>query len=448
MNNTESTWSNLVPINPPDGWRTVSTEKLAIRGARIIDTNLNIDQVTDLIIHNGRIDRIGDIPDDWNGETIDARGWIMVPGLFDMHVHLREPGYEHKETVQSGSMAAAVGGFTGVACMPNTDPTIDNLGGVQFVREQNHGLPTDVHPIAAVTCGRKGEMLVNFAELARAGVTAFSDDGTPVKSAELMRRALEYTKMLNCVIIEHSEEQTLSGDGVMHEGAMSTRLGLPGWPSIAEEIAIERNIRLAEYTGGKLHIAHVSTAGSAELIRQAKSRGVTVTAEVTPHHLTLDCRLLEGFDSDYKVNPPLRTQDDVEAMIEALADGTIDVVATDHAPHARFEKEVEFIHAPFGMLGLETALGVLLTKLVRTERLSLERIINAMTQAPRRILNFPQVRIESDRLANLTLFDPEAVWTVDRKHMVSKSDNTPYHGWELTGRSQCVVNRNIAWIRE
>lgn len=435
------------PVFPPDGWRTESTENLAIKGARLIDPSIGLDQIADIIIKDGVIEQIGSVPSDFTGNVIEADGWIVTPGLFDMHVHLREPGYEYKETVQSGGTAAAVGGFTGVACMPNTNPPVDNPGVVQFIQDQADGLPVDVHPIPAVTHGRDGKELVDFAELSEVGATAFSDDGDPVDSAELMRRAMEYCKMLNTVIIEHCEESTLSGKGVMDEGEMSTRLGLPGWPSIAEDIALERNIRLAEFVGARLHAAHVSTAASAEMIRQAKARGIQITAEVCPHHLTLDCTMLNGYDSNFKVNPPLRTVADCEALIAALADGTIDAIATDHAPHARHEKEVEFIFAPFGMLGLETAVGIILTKLVQTEKLTLYRMIEAMTTAPRKILNLPQAVIKEGQVANLSLIDPNESWTVDRTKVVSKSENTPYHGWNLTGRARGVVNFDTAWVR-
>jgi dihydroorotase len=434
-------------VQPPPEWRALSADKLAIKGARLFDPALGLDLRADLVIEGGKIKSIGPIPAGWSGEVVEASGWTICPGLFDMHVHLREPGFEHKETVRSGCRAAAGGGFTGVAPMPNTEPPIDNPGLVKFLRERAEDLPVEVHPVAAVSRGRKGEELAEISELIEAGVSGFSDDGAPVGSSELMRRALEYTRMGGAVVIEHCEDRALTADGVMHEGAVATRLGLPGWPSIGEEIAVERNIRLAEYTGGRLHIAHVSTAGSAELIRAAKARGVKVTAEVTPQHLTLDCELLTSFSTDYKVNPPLRTAEDLKALVEALADGTIDAIATDHAPHAPDEKDVEFIQAPFGMIGLETALGVILTKLVNTGKIPLARAMEALTAAPRRILNLPPVKIETGQPANLTLFDPVETWTVDRERMVSKSRNTPFNGWKLTGRATGVINRGQAWIR-
>ena len=432
----------------PSGWKMIEADIVVIRGARLLDPSNNLDKRTDLVIKNGRIDHIGSVEAEFNGNVIEASEWVVCPGLFDMHVHLREPGYEYKETVQTGCIAAMAGGFTGVAPMPNTNPAMDNPGVVNLVRGKARGIPVDVHPIAAVTSGRQGNVLAEISELCKAGVTGFSDDGSPVTSAELMRLALEYTKMFNVVVIEHCEEPTLTEDGVMDEGAVSTELGLPGCPSVAEDTAVDRNIRIAEYIGGRLHIAHVSTAESVELIRAAKDRGVNVTAEVTPHHLTLDSTVVRSFDANYKVNPPLRTPADIDALITGLAEGVIDAIATDHAPHAQFEKEVEFINAPFGMIGLETALGVILTKLVANGKVSLERVINAFTVQPRRILGLPQAEIKIGELANLTLFDPNEKWTVDRARMLSKSNNTPYHGLELTGRTRGIINDGIVCLRE
>ena len=437
-----------VKSGPPVGWESYSTRKLAIRGARVLDPVSKLDKKSDLIIIDDKIDSIGAIPGSWDGIIIDAKGAVVCPGLFDMHVHLREPGFEHKETVQSGCVAAAAGGFTGVAPMPNTNPAIDNPGLVRLLREKAEGLPVEVHPIAAVSIGRRGETLTEMSELFEAGVTVFSDDGSPVQSTALMRHAMEYLSMFNAVLSEHCEEPVLTKGGVMHEGAVSTRLGLPGWPAVGEEIAVERNVHLAEFTGCRLHIAHISTARSVEIVRLAKKRGVKITAEVTPHHLTLDCSLLEGYNTDYKVNPPLRTLEDIEALIIGLADGTIDVIATDHAPHAPDEKEVEFINAPFGMIGLETALGVIHTHLVLTAKISLMHMIEAMSVAPRQICGLPQIEIKAGESANLTLFNPDEKWMVDRENLNSRSKNTPFHGWDLTGRALGVINRGNAWIRE
>lgn len=433
---------------PPKGWKFFDTSSLALKGVKLVDPSVSLDIVSDLTIRNGIIDSIGPLPRDFKGQVIDCRGLVACPGLFDMHVHLREPGYEHKETVQSGCIAAAAGGFTGVAPMPNTNPVQDNPGIIAKVRSRAEGLPVDVHPIAAVTTGRKGEILTEIIELHEEGVNAFSDDGSPVPSANLFRLALEYTLMFDGVVIEHCEDASLNADGVIDEGLMSTELGLPGMPSVGEEIAVFRAVSLARYTGGSVHIAHVSTANAADIIRRAKSAGVNVTAEVTPHHLTLDSGILATYNSDYKVNPPLRSKADVEALAVGLADGTIDVIASDHAPHAPDEKEVEFIHAPFGMTGLETTLGIVLTRLVKPGIISLARAIDAMSHQPRKILRLPPAALETGSPANLTIIDLDAEWTVDRNSMLSKSRNTPFHGWKLTGRSRGVINREIAWIRD
>ncbi len=434
--------------NIPDGWREIKTDNLLIKRARLIDPAVDLDRTGDLLIKDGIIQSLDAAGENFDGEVIDIEGLIVCPGLFDMHTHLREPGFEHKETVQSGCRAAAAGGFTGITAMPNTEPVIDNPGVVDLVRSKAKDLPVEVHPIASVTKGRQGETLSELAELFEAGVRGFSDDGSPVSTAVLLRLAIEYAQMFDAIIIEHCEEPTLTADGMIDEGFMSTSLGLPGWPSIGEDIDVYRCLRIAEFTKGRVHIAHVSTAEAVRLIRDAKARGVKITAEATPHHLTLDSRLLETYNSDLKVNPPLRSREDVEAVIEGLADGTIDVIATDHAPHAPDEKEVEFIYAPFGMIGLETALGVVITKLVKTGRVSLNRVIDAMTAKPRSILNLPPVRIETGQSANLTIFNQIEQWTVDRNKMASKAKNTPFHGWELEGKALGIVNRGKMWIRE
>lgn len=433
--------------NLPLGWRACNASKIVLKGGRLFHPGMGIDENGDIALENGIIKFLGQIPSDFDGDVINCSGLVLTPGLFDMHVHLREPGYEHKETVVTGCRAAAAGGFTGVACMPNTSPAVDNPGIVEFLRNQAEAMPVSVHPIAATTKGRKGETLSEMGELVAAGVTAFSDDGSPIASADLMRRALEYANMLGTVIIEHCEEPTMTSGGIMHEGAVSTRLGLSGWPSVAEEIAIERNLQLAEYTGARLHCAHVSTARGVEMIRQAKRRGVSVTAEVTPHHLTLDCSILENYDSDYKVNPPLRDSNDIEALIEGLADGTLDAIATDHAPHAHDEKEVEIALAPFGMVGLETSFGVVYTELVKTGRITLGQLIGAMSLQPRKIMRLPEVLFEVGSVADLTILDLNEQWMVDRDSLNSKSHNTPFHGWKLTGRAKGVVNKGLLWYR-
>jgi len=431
----------------PTGWRESKAHRIILQGGRLFHPGMGLDKIADLGIENGIIKHIGDVPADFQGETINCDGLLITPGLFDMHVHLREPGYEHKETVRTGCSAAAAGGFTGIACMPNTNPSTDNPGVVEFIRNQAIGLPVSVYPIAATTKGRKGETLTEMSELVAAGVTAFSDDGSPIASADLMRRALEYSNMLGALLIEHCEEPTMTVGGIMHEGAVSTRLGLAGWPAVAEEIAIERNIQLAEYTGARLHCAHVSTARGVQLIRNAKKKGVRVTAEATPHHVSLDCSILENYDSEYKVNPPLRESKDIEAIIAGLADGTIEAIATDHAPHAHDEKEVELALAPFGMVGLETAFGVILTELVDTGRISLSRAIDAMSLQPRRLMNLPEVLLEVGSVANLSIFDTREQWVVERDALNSKSHNTPFHGWKLTGKARGIFNNGKYWGR-
>lgn len=435
-------------VSPPKGWRSVEASSLVIKGARLVDPANGLDHTTDITVENGLITSIGEAPAGFKGEIIAGSGWVVTPGFFDLHVHLREPGYEHKETVQTGCLAAAAGGFTGIACMPNTNPAIDNPGLVDFVRGQADGYPVEVHPIAATTKGRKGETLTEMSELMSVGVRAFSDDGSPVASADVMRRALEYAGMLGAVVIEHCEEPSLTAGGIMHEGADSTRLGLVGWPSIGEEIALQRNIFLAQFTGGRLHAAHVSTAHGVEMIREAKKRGIDVTAEATPHHLSLDCSLLSSYSADFKVNPPLRENKDIEALIKGLADGTIDCIATDHAPHQEDEKEVELAAAPFGMLGLETAFAVVYTHLVKQHRLSFDRLVDAFAIQPRKIMRLPQAEIVVGSPANLTILSLTESWTVDRESMNSKSKNTPFHGWELTGCAMGVVNQGICWVRE
>jgi len=435
------------PAISADGFRCTFADNMAIRGARLIDPSIDMDQVADILIVDGKIAAIGNIPDNFDGDVIDGTGLVVCPGFFDMHVHLREPGFEHKETVASGCIAAVAGGFTGIAPMPNTNPPIDNPGVVNLIRNAAADYPVDVCPIATISADRSGDTLAEFAELNDAGVKAFSDDGSPVQSANLMRLALEYVKMFDSVIIEHCEEPSLTRTGVMDEGKISTELGLPGWPSAAEDIDSYRAIRLAEYVDSRIHLAHVSTAETVRLIRDAKERGVRVTGEATPHHMSLDSSVIIDYDTNCKVNPPLRTPADVEALIEGLADGTIDAIATDHAPHATDEKEVEFIHAPFGMIGLETALGVVITKLVQTDRISLIRAIDALSVAPRKIMSLPEIPIKVGADANLTLFDPNEKWTVDRDQMRSKSSNTPFNGWELSGRARGVINRGLAWMR-
>ena len=420
---------------------------LAIRGGRVIDPANGIDDVADLLISDGRIAEAGANAGKDASESVDARGLIVCPGFVDIHTHLREPGFEHKETIATGTLAAARGGFTTVCAMPNTEPPVDSAGTVEFVLRtaQAHGA-VRVFPIACVSRGRAGRELADFAELAQAGAVAFSDDGSPVADPHLMRRALEYAGMLDIPLIDHCEDTALSAGGVMHEGWVSARLGLRGIPPAAEEAMVARDIALAEATGSHAHIAHVSTAGSVEIIRQAKARGVPITAEVTPHHLALTQEVIIGsgeapgglaYDTNAKVNPPLRTTADVEACIEGLRDGTIDCIATDHAPHAIQDKLCEFDDAAFGISGLETAFGLCM-RLVHEGRMTLQQLIERMTLAPVRTLTLDRAlhgigTLAAGASADIVVLDPQREWTVEPQRFASKGKNTPLTGMRLKG---------------
>jgi dihydroorotase len=422
---------------------------LLLQHCRVIDPATGLDDVRDIHIVDGRISAMAAHLATPSGATVhDLKGIVAAPGFCDMHVHLREPGFEHKETILTGVTAAAAGGFTAVCCMPNTHPPIDDESVVRYIREKGRtalGGLVDVYPAAAVTVGRKGEHLAPLAELADAGAVAFTDDGDPVHDAEVMRRALEYAAMFRKPVIQHAQDLPLSKGGVMNEGAVATSLGLWGMPRIAEEIMVNRDIALTQYTGGQYHVAHMSTAGSAELVRQAKRAGLNVTCEVTPHHFTLSDEAVRSYDTNTKMNPPLRTAADVEAMRQGLRDGTIDVIATDHAPHSFDEKQVEYQAAPFGIVGLETAIGLAVTGLVQTGLLTLSQLIEKISVNPRRILHLPEIRIREGEKANLTLFDPAAEWTVDPRLFKSKSKNTPFGGYKLTGKAIGVINNSTAY---
>ena len=419
--------------------------KLYLKSGRLIDPVKGKDVVIDMLIVDGRIERIGQsLSVDRSYETIDLKNKVIAPGFIDMHVHLREPGYEHKETIETGCASAAAGGFTAVCCMPNTNPTIDEESVARYVQEEGKrvtGGLVDVYPIAAATKGRKGEELAPMAELSKAGVVGFSDDGSPIASAELMRRVLEYSSMYGLPVIQHAEEQTLTKDGLMNEGLVATRLGMPGIPPIAEELMIERDIILLRYVPhSKYHVAHISTAGSIGCVRRAKAEKLNITCEVTPHHFTLTDEAVESFDTNLKMSPPLRTKDDIQALKEALRDGTIDVIATDHAPHTIDEKEVEYAQAPFGIVGLETALGLSVTELVNRKYLTLNQLIEKLSVNPRRILSLPMINIAEGDTANLTVFDPEKEWVVDIQAFKSKSKNSPFHGRRLKGKAIGIIN--------
>ncbi len=412
---------------------------LVIKDGRVIDPVNGVDKVTDIQVEKGQITRIGK---GLSGDRVlRAKGLWVVPGLIDLHVHLREPGYEYKETIETGSRAAAAGGFTTIACMPNTDPVNDNGSVTDFILTQAaKAAMVRVLPVGAITRGQQGETLAEIGEMAENGVMALSDDGRPVDNSELMRRGMEYARTFGLSVISHCEDSNLSGQGVMHEGVMSTRLGLTGIPSAAEETMVERDILLAELTGAALHVAHVSTGGSVERIRRAKKKGIPVTAEVTPHHLTLTHEALEEYDTNLKVNPPIRTEEDRQALVQGLADGTIDVVATDHAPHNVAEKEVEFDRAAFGLIGLETALPLVL-RLVHQGILTPAQVVERMAASPAQIIGIQGGALHSGDPANLTLIDPDRVFTVDAAKLYSRSRNTPFHGWELKGKAVCTLFR-------
>ncbi|MBI5472913.1 MAG: dihydroorotase [Ignavibacteriae bacterium] len=421
-----------------------------LKNGRLIDPVSGRDESVDMHIVDGRIEKIRpSIASSSSMKVIDLKGTIIAPGFMDMHVHLREPGFEHKETILTGCASAAAGGFTAVACMPNTKPAIDDASVVKFIKEKAkialNGL-VDVHPVAAVSVGRKGEHLAPIAELASAGAVAFTDDGDPVHDAELMRRALEYASMFSKPIIQHAQDLPLTKGGVMNEGLNSTTLGLPGMPAIAEDIMVARDVKLVQYTGAQYHVAHMSTAGCIALVREAKRKGLKVTCEVTPHHFTLTDDAVRTYDTNTKMNPPLRTREDVEAMKQGLRDGTIDVIATDHAPHSFDEKQVEFQYAPFGIVGLETAIGLAITELFEQGVLSFHQLIEKFSANPRRILHLPEIKIEEGERANLTIFDPATEWIVDVQKFKSKSKNSPFHGHKLRGRAIGVINNGeSAW---
>jgi dihydroorotase len=416
---------------------------LLIRGGRVVDPSQGLDGVHDVLVRDGLVVGVGAEgaqPIGKADETIDATGLVVCPGLVDMHVHLREPGREEDETIETGTRAALAGGFTSVACIPNTEPPIDTQSTVEFIHQKAARADTcNVFVVGCVSRDRAGKELADIGQLVEAGAVAFSDDGAPVYDAELMRRALEYCRMFDKPILAHEEVLELSHGGVMHEGLVSLVLGLTGMPAAAEEVMIGRDIALAEVTGGRLHVMHVSTAGGVALVRAAKARGARVTAEACPHHFTLTDECLRGFDSNFKMSPPLRTADDVEAIMAGLADGTLDCIATDHAPHAREKKMLELDRAPMGILGLETAVGLSVTRLVNTGRIGWPRLIEAMSTLPARILGVNRGTLRPGAIADITLIDPNLVWQVDVRKFCSKSVNSPFHGWTLSGRAVATI---------
>ena len=414
---------------------------LLLQGGRVIDPSRDLDEPADVLIEDGKISTVGRGLATPGGAVVrNVKGKVVVPGLVDLHVHLREPGNEDEETVASGARAAAAGGFTAICAMPNTDPVTDNQAAVGFiVRQSDRAALARVHPIGALSIGQKGERLAEFGEMVSAGAVAVSDDGKPVASSHLMRTALEYARTFGIPVADHCEEPTLASGGVMHEGLVSTRLGLKGIPAAAEEIMVARDVLLAELTGGHVHLCHMSARGSVAIIREAKERGVRVTAEVTPHHLTLTDYACEEYDTHAKMNPPLREAADVAALRGALKDGVIDCIASDHAPHAYDEKEAAFDDAPFGVVGLETAFAVAHTELVIGGVFTLPELIRRMSTEPARIFHLSGGTLAPGSVADVAVLDTAAKWTVDPVAFHSKSHNTPFAGRALTGRAVLTV---------
>lgn len=419
----------------------MSGRKLLLAGGTLLDPSRSLHEAGDLLLVDGRIARMGGrIDAGEDAEILDCTGAFVSPGFIDVHCHLREPGREDVETIATGARAAAAGGFTAVCAMPNTEPVTDNQAAVGFItRQALRAQAARVYPIGAISVGQKGEALAEFGEMVGAGAVAVSDDGKPVASAHLMRTALEYAQTFGIPVVDHCEEPTLAHGGSMNEGVMSARLGLRGIPSEAEEIMVIRDILLARRTGGHVHLAHMSTRGSVELIRWGKERGINVTAEVTPHHLTLTEDAVGAYDTQAKMNPPLRTADDVAALREALRDGTIDVVATDHAPHHYDAKEREFADAPFGIIGLETALALVVTELVETGILDYPMLVERMATQPARLFHLPGGTLAEGAVADVTVFDPKREWMVDPSRFLSKGRNTPYAGRTLRGRALYTI---------
>lgn len=422
-------------------------DNILFTGGELLDLKTGNRTIADIVITKGKIDKIGKIDAaGFAGKVYDITGCVVTPGLMDMHVHLREPGREDKETIESGCAAAMAGGITAVASMPNTAPACDSQEVVRFIKKKAEQELVEVYPVAAITKGRMGKEITEMAELVRVGAVAFSDDGSPVNDTAVMRNAMDYVKMFDVPIIDHCEDAFLAHGGQINEGLMSTKLGLPGIPNAAEALHIARDILLCRLTGARVHIAHLSVKEGVEMVRRAKEEGLPVTAEVTPHHLMFSDEDLQNYDTHFKMNPPLRTAEDIAALEQGLKDGVIDVFASDHAPHTLEEKDVEFDAAPFGILGLETMLGVILKQIVEQGVLTLHQALEKMIVAPRKILNIPIAQIKEGRPVDLTIFNPTAVWVCDVHQSKSKSRNSPYHGRQFPGKVMGVVNRGFIWM--
>ncbi len=421
-----------------------------IRNGRVIDPANKRDETADLYIADGKV--VGSKSEIKNAkseiEEIDAKGVIVAPGLIDMHVHLREPGFSHKETIESGARAAAAGGFTTIVCMPNTSPVPDNPSTIAWIKDRASAIaPVNVLPTGAISKNLAGEELAPIGSLAQAGIIAITDDGHCIQNHEVMRRAVEYARMVGVPILDHCQDYNLVGNGVVHEGYWSTLLGLPGWPAAGEEAIVMRDILLAELCDHYIHCQHVSTAGSVRLIREARSRGVKISGEVCPHHIALTDEAIQNFDTNYKVNPPLRSQQDVDALLDGIADGTLSILCSDHAPHADFEKEVEFDIAPFGIIGLETELGLFMDLLVhKHRRIDIARLIEMYTVEPARLLKIHAGTLSIGARADMTLIDPELEWIVRLDQFESASRNSPFNGWKLRGRAvRTIVAGKTVW---
>ena len=413
---------------------------LLLKNARIVDPQVDLDEVYDVLLDEGIIEKVGKDLSCQDAQERDLSGKILMPGFVDMHVHLRDPGYEHKEDISTGTRAAAHGGFTDVCCMPNTNPVVDTGAVVEYILLKASQVgKCRVHVAGACTMGLKGEALSEMGDMVACGAVAFTDDGRGVQTAGMMRRVMDYAKQFNRTVMSHCQDESLVDAGQINEGPISTRLGLLGWPATGEEIQIERDIEISSLTGCPIHIQHLSTSHGIEIVRRAKADGVAVTCEVTPHHMFLtDDMIDETYDTNLKVNPPLRTKADTEGVIAGVVDGTVDCIVTDHAPHALHEKAREFELAPFGMTGIETSIGLVITKLVKPGIISWQRMVELMSINPRRILHIDRVAIEPGSRADITIVDPNLEWTVTTDFFESKSDNSGFLGWKLNGRATDV----------
>ncbi|KAA3663003.1 MAG: dihydroorotase [Calditrichaeota bacterium] len=418
---------------------------LLIKNGRLVDPSTNLDQKVDILVRSGKIEKIGNDLNADKTEVLDATGWVVFPGFFDMHAHLREPGQEDQETIESGCAAAIAGGFTGLATMPDTHPTTDTRSVVEFILREAGKTMADVTPVAAITKNRRGEELAEMVELFAAGAVAFSDAERSLGNIRILRHALDYARMFAVPLIDVCEDAALAGEGLMNEGVMSTRLGMHGIPNVAEDVVVSRDIHLAEYTGTPVHLAKISTTRAVALVRDAKKRGVKITCDVTPHHLILTENDLVTYNTNFKVKPPLRTQADCNALIAGLKDDTIDAISTDHSPHAPEEKEVEILVAPFGSTGLETAFPALYSHLVKTNRLSLERILKKLISGPRNILKQPVPALREGEAANLSMWDLEAKRTFSAESFYSRSRNAIFLEKELSGVVKAVLNKGKIW---